>query len=130
MAAGYQLTAGQMRAIRETVRTVMMQHKGELASKPWSVQQRNVQVMLKGDLLAAVDTLTDPSTAQAYVMRRTTAGDMEVTSREITIVNRFGQISIDAGTYAKAEWIDGEWQLYAADCGSDSTFGPSDTVSE
>jgi hypothetical protein len=31
-------------------------------------------------------------------------------------VNRFTQISVDAGTYGKAEHIDGEWQLYAADC--------------
>jgi len=33
-------------------------------------------------------------------------------------------ISVDAGTYAKAEWIDGEWQLYAADCATGSSSGP------
>jgi hypothetical protein len=77
---------------------------------------QRLQVILGEDLLAAVDTLTDPSTAQANVLRRKTNGDLEITSRSITIVNRFENISVDAGTYAKAEWIEGEWQLYAADC--------------
>ena len=77
---------------------------------------QRLQVILGEDLLAAVDTLTDPSTAQANVLKRKTNGDLEITSRSITIVNRFENISVDAGTYAKAEWIEGEWQLYAADC--------------
>ena len=81
---------------------------------------QRLQVILGEDLLAAVDTLTDPSTAQANVLKRKTNGDLEITSRSITIVNRFENISIDAGTYAKAEWIEGEWQLYAADCSSQS----------
>ncbi len=130
MAAGYQLTAGQMAAIRETVRRVMMQHRGDDVQAPRSQVQRNVQVILKADLLAAPDAQTDPSTAAAYVMRRTSSGDMETTDREITIVNRFQEISVDAGTYAKAEWIDGEWQLYAADCATDASFSTGDVVSE
>ena len=77
---------------------------------------QRLQVILGEDLLAAVDTLIDPSTASANVLRRKANGDLEITSRSITIVNRFENISIDAGTYAKAEWIEGEWQLYAADC--------------
>jgi hypothetical protein len=36
------------------------------------------------------------------------------------IRDRFLNISIDSGIYGKAEWIDGEWQLYAADCPSQS----------
>ncbi len=91
---------------------------------------RRIQVMMKEDLLAAVDCQTDPSTAAAYVMRRKPDGDMETTDREITIVNRFQEISVDAGTYAKAEWIDGEWQLYAADCATDASFSTGDVVSE
>ena len=82
--------------------------------KDGSIQR--LQVILSGDLLAAVDTLTDPSFAQAVVLRKKSNGDMETTTRQITIVNRFENISVDADTYAKAEWIDGEWQLYAADC--------------
>jgi hypothetical protein len=47
-------------------------------------------------------------------------GRLAVSGRVITVVNRFVNISVDAGTYAKAEWISGEWQLYAAYCGSES----------
>jgi hypothetical protein len=86
----------------------------------YTQEQRHVQVILMEDLLAAVDTLTDPSTAKARVLAKMPNGDLEITTREITIVNRFENISIDVDTYAKAEWIDGEWQLYAADCPSQS----------
>lgn len=80
------------------------------------VYVRNKQVFLCEDLMAAVKSLYDPSTAQAHVLRRKADGDFELTDEEITIVNRFLNISVDGGTYCKAEWIDGEWQLYAADC--------------
>jgi hypothetical protein len=81
---------------------------------------QRVQVILMEDLLAAVDTLTDPSTAKARILAKKSNGDLEITTREITLVNRFLNISIDSGIYGKAEWIDGEWQLYAADCPSQS----------
>ena len=81
---------------------------------------QRVQVILMEDLLAAVDTLTDPSTAKARILAKKSNGDLEITTREITLVNRNQNISIDSGTYSKAEWIDGEWQLYAADCPSQS----------
>ena len=83
------------------------------------------QVILSEDLYAAVNRLTDPSTARAIVLKRKANGDLKRTSKQITITNRFINISVDAGTYAKAEWIDGEWQLYAADCpgGSESSSG-------
>lgn len=84
-----------------------------------------VQVVLTTDLLAAVNTKRDPSTATARILRRKTDGDLTLSTDSITIVNRFTQISVDAGTYGKAELIDGEWQLYAADCpgGSASSGG-------
>jgi hypothetical protein len=80
-----------------------------------STQQR-LQVVMSSDLLAAVNTKRDPSTATARILRKKSNGDLTLSTDSITIVNRFTQISIDAGTTAKAEWIDGEWQLYAADC--------------
>jgi hypothetical protein len=108
---GQRLTAAGLNSLTEAVESIMRRMAGQQI-----VQPLNLQVILGEDLLAAVDTLTDPSTAQANVLRRKTNGDLEITSRSITIVNRFENISIDAGTYAKAEWIEGEWQLYAADC--------------
>ena len=94
--------------------------------------QRNLQCRLSEDLLAAVDTYTDPSTATARVIQRNSDGDLELLTDTITVVNRFENISVEAGTYCKAEWIDGEWQLYAADCPgslSASSFGPSVSAS-
>ena len=78
--------------------------------------RHNLQVVLLTDLFAAVNTKRDPSTATARILRKKSDGDLTLSTDEITIVNRFQHISVDAGTYAKAEWIDGEWQLYAADC--------------
>jgi hypothetical protein len=108
---GQKLKASDLNGLTEAVASVMRKMQGQDVVRPL-----NLQVILGEDLLAAVDTLTDPSTASANVLRRKANGDLEITTRSITIVNRFENISIDAGTYAKAEWIEGEWQLYAADC--------------
>jgi hypothetical protein len=75
-----------------------------------------LQVVFTTDLRAAVNTKRDPSTATARILRRKTDGDLSLSTDSITVVNRFINISIDAGTYAKVEMIDGEWQPYAADC--------------
>ena len=108
---GQRLTAASLNGLNEAIESIMRRMLGSQVVRPL-----NVQVILAEDLLAAVDTLTDPSTAQANVLRRKTNGDFEITTRQLTIVNRFEEISVDAGRYAKAEWIDGEWQLYTADC--------------
>ena len=81
---------------------------------------RRYQAILDADLLAAVDMFADPSTATAHILRRKSNGDLEVTQQVVTVVNRFENISIDADTYIKIEFIDGEWQPYAADCGPNS----------
>jgi len=92
---------------------------------------RHLQVKLREDLLAAVDSWTDPSYATATVFEKYDGTDnMRPRTQHavITIVNRFENISVEAGTYCKAEWIDGEWQLYTADCPgtlSASSFAPS-----
>lgn len=90
-----------------------------------------VQVKMCEDLYAAVDTDTDPSYAQAWVRRRLDNGDLTVTAEVYLITNRFMNISVDRHSYAKAEMIDKEWQLYAADCpagsssASDASFTPT-----
>ena len=117
---GYLIGPKLLAQIQSAVRHYVSLYGGGDSTRPRQQGQERLQVILGEDLLAAVDTLTDPSTAQANVLRRKANGDLEITSRSITIVNRFENISIDAGTYAKAEWIEGEWQLYAADCSSQS----------
>ena len=87
---------------------------------------QRIQVIMKEDLLAAVNSLNDPSTAMAYLLVKNAAGDLVKTRIEKEIVNRFKNISVDRNVYAKAETMDGEWQLYAADCPDDSSSSDSE----
>jgi hypothetical protein len=83
----------------------------------------NKQAILLDDLVAAVNTKRDPSTARAAVLRRKANGDLTQTALILTVVNRFKNISVNAGTYVKIEHIDGEWQPYAADCPGEDSSG-------
>jgi len=85
----------------------------------------NKQAILLQDLPAAVNSKRDPSTAQVAVLRRKANGDLTQSSLILTVVNRFKNISINAGTYLKIEHIDGEWQPYAADCPTDESSSES-----
>jgi len=76
------------------------------------------QAFLTSDMLAAVNTRRDPSTATAILLNRRSNGDFSLSSHSVEIVNRFEDISADSGTYVKLEWIDGEIQPYAANCPS------------
>ena len=107
--------------IRQTI--IAVRSMGRTSSEmDLSAEQRsasrfgNKQAVLLDDLVAAVNTKRDPSTARAAVLRRKANGDLTKTALILTVVNRFTQISVDAGTYLKIEHIDGEWQPYAADC--------------
>lgn len=115
------------RQIQKTVREVARRMRNEMPQRGRYMQpQRHLQCRLTQDLLAAVDSWTDPSTATAHVYQKLSGDDMQWNGETITIVNRFENISVDAGTYCKAEWIDGEWQLYAADCpGGSASIVPS-----
>ena len=113
---GQRLTAAGLNSLSDSVLSIIRKLYGAQIARPL-----NLQVILMEDLLAAVDTLTDPSTAKARVLAKKPNGDLEITTREITIVNRNENISIDADTYVKIEWIDGEWQPYTADCAPGST---------
>jgi hypothetical protein len=83
------------------------------------------QGMLTGDLAAAVNIKRDPSTAKARILFRKLDGDLTLSKKEVEIVNRFKNISVEAETYVKFEWLDGEWQLYAADCAANESSSES-----
>ncbi len=83
------------------------------------------QAFLTEDMLAAVDTRRDPSMAKCLLMTRKVNGDFARSSHEITLVNRFKNISSDAWTYIKIESVDGEWQPYNADCPGGSSSSES-----
>lgn len=110
---------------------------GDLVLFRWVVKEwavigppiKRLQCVMQENLAAAVDTQDDPSTGQAKILIKNAAGDMKLLSTEITIVNRFMNISILASTYFKAEYIDNEWQPYAADCPGTSSFSSSDVGS-
>lgn len=75
-----------------------------------------VQAITTSDIFAAVNTKRDPSTGTARILHKKADGDLTLSTETVTIVNRFMHISVDSGTTVKLEWIDGEWQMYAADC--------------
>lgn len=77
---------------------------------------RRLQGKLDSTLAAATEFADDPSTATMSVWQKNSSGDMEDSGDNITVVNRFIHISVASGSVVKAEWIDNEWQLYAADC--------------
>jgi hypothetical protein len=79
-----------------------------------------IEVEYKQDLLAAVHSYTDPSTADAYVLETKPNGDLRKTPRTVQVVNRFRNISIDKGTYGRIERVGGIMQPYVADCPGDS----------
>jgi len=129
---GYTLGEKAMAQVSRTVREVARRLRNtEPHRARYTGQQLRRQAILQSDLLAAVDTLTDPSTAQATILQGNGSGDLELSSITVTVVNRFENISIDADSYIKIEWIDGEWQPYAADCGPQSesfSFGSASAV--
>ena len=119
--SGYLLSGEFIAIIRRVVRDYAADIRNTVGSRTRGIiGQRNRQAYLLKDLYAAEDTLADPSTARARLLRKNAAGNLELTNIEVTVVNRFQNISVDADTYIKIEWIDGEWQPYSADCAPDS----------
>ena len=44
------------------------------------------------------------------------SGNYEDSGRNVTVTNRFENLSFAAGQILRVGWIDGEWQPTAADC--------------
>jgi len=70
---------------------------------------------LTTDLGRATAFTSNAATATMRVWRKDASGT-PVAAETITVVNRFMFIDLPSNTIVKAEWIEGEWQLYAADC--------------
>lgn len=118
--SGFLLGSDALALIRRVCKDYLAEAKNSLGARSRGiVGQRNRQAYLLEDLYAAEDTLLDPSTARARLLRRN-GSNLQLTNVEVTVYNRFEHISVDADTYIKIEWIDGEWQIYAADCAPES----------
>jgi len=116
---GQRLSAAALNALADSILSILERRIGRSVRQP-----QNLIGVLESDLYAAVDWMTDPSTATLQVARKNGAGDYEMTAETLTVVNRFENISLDAGTVIAVEWIDGEWQPYKADCSPQSESLP------
>lgn len=115
---GYVLSKQTYKIIREVVRIVKAWHRGEMARRPQDQQQRRVQGKLDGELAKAGAFEDDPATASFSIWSKNSSGEMVDSGRNITVVNRYMEVEVlPALTPGKAEWIDGEWQMYDSDCG-------------
>jgi hypothetical protein len=119
-APGYLIGPRLLTQIQSAVRHYVQIYGGGEAGKVRQQTQERRWAILDADLLAAVDMFTDPSTATAHLIGRTDAGDLEVLDEQVTVVNRFENISIDADTLIGIEYMCGEWTPYKADCGPNS----------
>jgi len=122
---GQRLSAAALNMLVDAVLSILNRRIGGGVHKP-----PNMLVVLDEDLVAAVSWKDNPSVADARVAERRAGGNYEVTARTIVVVNRFENISLDAGTLVGVEWIDGEWQPYKADClpESNASIGLSASV--
>jgi hypothetical protein len=117
---GYLIGPKLLAEIRNAVRHYASMYGGGESTRPRQQTQDRRWAILGADLLAAVDSLTDPSTAQANFVAQKANGDFEILTESATIVNRFENISIDAGTLIGVEWMAGEWTPYKGDCSQQS----------
>ena len=118
---GQRLSAAALNTLVDAVLSILNRRIGGGVHKP-----PNMLAVLDEDLVAAVSWKDNPSVADARVAERRAGGNYEVTARTIVVVNRFENISLDAGTLVGVEWIDGEWQPYKADCTPGSESIPSE----
>jgi hypothetical protein len=87
--SGYLLSGEFVAIIRRVVRDYAADIRNTVGGRTRSViGQRNRQAYLLQDLYAAEDTLADPSTARARLLRKNAAGNLELTNVEVTVVTR------------------------------------------
>lgn len=109
---GERLKAGKLNELVNQIATLLRGKYGFGVFRPL-----NIIGKLDAELVAATNFATTPATAVMSVWIKNSSGDMEDSGRNETITNRFvNMLPIASGTIVKAEWIEGEWQLYASDC--------------
>lgn len=108
---GQRLTAAGLNSLSDAILSMIRKLYGPQIARPL-----NVTGILNGELVSATAFASSPATATMAVWQKDSSGNMVDSTRDITVVNRMIKISLPAGTIAQAEWIDGEWRIYAADC--------------
>lgn len=82
------------------------------------------RVIIIGGLSGPSDVDDTPTTCTAAVLERDPAtGILSDSGKRITITNFDPDVdAIDDGTYGKAEWLDGVWELYWLACTASTAF--------
>lgn len=115
--AGFQLTSGQMRAIRETVRLVKGLPGGGSENPTYQGVQQPRAVILDAALDVATHSLTGATSALATrCIWSSVDEEYSETEQQLTVWNHSESDSYEADTFGQAVWIDGHW-WFMGDCG-------------
>ena len=122
MAAGYQLTAGQMSHIREVVRHYLRLFRGDPKGYGGAALQGNVTGATIGTITAATGALTGATTFTFALLQGTSAGNLEDSTLRLTGTNRDTTLTALDGTLLYLARIDGEWRPIWVGCEPDPTL--------
>ena len=115
--SGYLINAELLALIRRTIRQVLGEYRNAEGHRgKYQQRQRQLQGKLDGSLAAATSFANGPGTATLSVWHKDALGNYEDSGRNVTVTNRFENLSFAAGQIMRVAYIDGEWQPTAADC--------------
>jgi hypothetical protein len=123
--AGYQLTQGQMNAIREVVRAERMRFRSEDSIRPRDQKQGDLCVILDAALAVATNSKTGPTSGLATVcVWSTTTSDFTeaIPRKQITVYNHSESTAHALNTFGVARWIMGHWWFFG-DCAAMASRG-------
>ena len=104
--------------IKRVVKQVLREDRGPDASAGTTAERkiRRHQGILLNNVSGSVAPLTSPSFGTVRVVKKNSSGDLVVTNLCLTVAYRFTVPDLEAGSFCKVEFIDGEWSFYAVDC--------------
>jgi len=124
LATGYLLTAGQIAAIREVVRRVMMEHRGESMTRHRQQHCQVRRIAVVGELSAPTSSVDEAPTEGigAILQRSASTGELSITDERVDFVNYTPDFTASDGTYGIVLWIDGIWELIWLACDVDTAL--------
>jgi len=116
--AGYQLTQGQMNAIREVVRAERMRFRSEDSARPRQQYQAPRVVILDEALAVATNSKTGATSGLATVCYWSDTDEEFAESdpaQQLTVWNHSESSDHAVDTFGVAHWISGHWMFFG-DC--------------
>jgi hypothetical protein len=115
--AGFQLTDGQMKTLRETVRIVKLMPGGGSMNPQHHGVQAPRAVVLDAALAVATHAFTGATSALATRLDWSIVNEEYTESdQQITVWNHSETDEYETDTFGMAMWIDGHW-WFLGDCG-------------